>query len=90
MNKKSYILMATAFICGCLFMSVLPTTAKSKFGFTQNDSFSIWSVRFTDKVCDWVDDETGVHYLAIFDDKSLNAMCPRYDSDGKIMIDKKK
>ena len=87
-NRKNLGLIVIAFVCGCLFMSAIPASAKSKFGFTETDKFNIWSIRMTDRVSDWVDDETGVHYLAIFDDESLNALCPRYNSDGEIMVDK--
>ena len=87
-TRKTLILITTAFICGCLFMIALPASAKSKFGFTETGSYNKFSMRWTDQVCDWIDDETCVHYWAVFDDESLNALCPRYNADGEIMVEK--
>ena len=33
----------------------------------------------SNKLVDYVDEQTGVHYLLVFDDNSLNSLCPRYN-----------
>jgi sensor histidine kinase regulating citrate/malate metabolism len=47
-----------------------------------------WKMRISDEVEEWVDKETGVHYLVIFDDSTIRCMSPRYDSNGKVMVKK--
>ena len=74
----------------CTAFTSITSYAKTKFGFTENASWDKFSVRWTDRITDYVDDETGVHYLVVFDSSSMNAICPRYDKDGKIMVDKEK
>lgn len=64
--------------------------AKTAFGFTENDHWTTFSLRMSDRITDYVDDQTGVHYLVVFDDSSMNAICPRYTKDGEIMIDEQK
>lgn len=73
----------------CTAFTGITSYAKTRFGFTENDHWSIFSIRMSDRITDYVDDETGVHYLVVFDDSSMNAICPRYTEDGKIMVDKR-
>lgn len=73
----------------CTTFTGITSYAKTRFGFTENDHWNLFSLRFTDRITDFVDDETGVHYLVVFDDESMNAICPRYDKGGNIMVDKK-
>lgn len=87
--NKIYVCFLISFLMGILFIGV-PVYAASKFHMKEIDSFSIFSIRITDKIAVWVDEETGVEYLAVFDDKSLNALTPRYNSDGTLMIYKGK
>lgn len=49
-------------------------------------TFHDWKMRISDKVEEWVDKDTGVHYLVIFDDSTVRAITPRYDSNGKVMV----
>ena len=42
----------------------------------------------SDKVCVYVDEETGVNYL-IFTEYRAGGICPRYDIDGHLYITKK-
>ena len=77
-------------IAVCVVTSGITSCAKTAFGFTENNHWNLFSLRFTDRITDFVDDETGVHYLVVFDDESMNAICPRYNKDGSIMVDKEK
>lgn len=73
----------------CTTFTGITSYAKTRFGFTENDHWGKFSIRMSDRITDYVDDETGVHYLVVFDNSSMNAICPRYTKDGKIMVDKK-
>lgn len=75
--------LSVGLLVGC---TTIPTVAET-FGFTEADSWGMFRVGLTDSIKDFVDKETGVHYLAVFDDSSLNAICPRYNSDGSLMVD---
>lgn len=47
---------------------------------------SSFSLRLSDAIEIWRDDETGVEYFIIYDNESMNAMCPRYNTDGTLYI----
>ena len=85
---KNLICIILGTIIGILIVSFY-ADAKGNLDFTENDHWNLFSIRFTDRITDYVDDETGVHYLVVFDHESMNAICPRYDKDGKVMVDKK-
>lgn len=53
------------------------------------EKYNLGSVRFT-KLADYVDEQTGVHYLLVYDENSLNSLCPRYNADGTLMVEEKK
>lgn len=76
-------ILCSVFFIGC----TAAVSAGTNFGFTEKDSYSLFSIRVCDKISDYVDNETGVHYFAIFDDASLNALCPRYNADGTLMVE---
>lgn len=43
-------------------------------------------MRVSDEVEEWIDKDIGVHYLVIFDDSTVRAITPRYDSKGKVVV----
>lgn len=77
-------------ILGTLIIGIPVYAKNTKFHMTEVDSMSTFSIRISDKVSVWVDDETGVEYFAVFDDSSLNALTPRYNADGSLKIHKDK
>lgn len=68
----------------------MPVKAAGNFKLKKVNSQPFFTVRFTDNVSEYIDTETGVHYLVVFDNDSMNAICPRYNKDGNIMIDKER
>lgn len=61
---------------------------KTSLDFDRYDDWSFydWKMRISDEVEEWIDKDTGVHYLVIFDDSTVRAITPRYDSNGKVMV----
>lgn len=92
MRKEQKVLLGLALILIGFLASCGVSYAKTRFTFTKNDAYGFvdWKFRISDEIVDWTDDQTGVHYLVVFDDNTVRAMSVRYDSDGKIMIDKEK
>ena len=70
--------------------SSITSYAKTDFNFTKNDRWSTLMLGTGDRITDYVDDQTGVHYLVVSSDQSMTAICPRYTKDGEIMIDEQK
>lgn len=78
--KKLY----AVFIITLLILSIIIVgVACSK----QNDTRSNLSVNDVDSfaIKDYVDPETGVHYL-LYEDGDAGGICPRYNADGSIMV----
>ena len=80
------------FLLSMILLAALHADAKTKvyldFDRVDEYSFMDWKMRISDEVEEWVDKETGVHYLVIFDDSTIRCMSPRYDSNGKVMVKK--
>lgn len=62
----------------------------NSFYFRENDSQGMWRIGMPNKLADYVDEQTGVHYLLVYDEDSLNSLCPRYNADGTLMVEEKK
>lgn len=78
--KKLY---AVVIITVLLLSTVIIGVACSK----KNDTRSNLSVNDADSfsIKDYVDPETGVHYL-LYEDGDAGGICPRYNADGSIMV----
>lgn len=90
-KKYKPILLMLLFVISLFLMSGI-INAKGKlleFDEVNDYSFYDWKMRISDEVQEWVDKDTGVHYLIIFDDNTVRCMSPRYDKNGKVMVDKK-
>ena len=94
MNEKvkSIISFVAGFVLSMFVLATINAQAKTKyyldFDMIDEYSFMDWKMRISDEVEEWVDKETGVHYLVIFDDSTVRGITPRYDSDGKVMVRK--
>lgn len=90
MNKRILLLpLVAGFICGSLFTLSLDVDAKNGLKFKYKNSYSFVANRFShyDEISDWEDEETGVHYLVVFnEDNNIVSVTPRYNEKGKIMI----
>lgn len=87
---KGFLLFLSGAIIAIVVMFPFTACAKgSGLDFTRDDSWSFYDfkMRISDEVEEWVDKETGVHYLVLFDDSTVRCMSPRYDEKGKIMVD---
>lgn len=75
-------------IIGLCLCEVLAEAKGKSLDFDRYDSWSFydWKMRISDEAEEWVDKDTGVHYLVIFDDSTVRAITPRYDSNGKVMV----
>ena len=63
------------------------TVIANTFNFTETDSTSMyWRIGFANCISNYVDDETGVNYLILYDEDSMVGICPRYNTDGTLMI----
>lgn len=77
-----------AAIVSCYANDVSAADPDGLFNFTSTNSDSLFGeMHMDDCIVEFVDDQTGVHYIAIYEESEYRAITPRYDSDGNIMID---
>lgn len=82
------LLLLVGTIIGLCLCKVLVEAKGKSLDFDRYDDWSFydWKMRISDEVEEWIDKDTGVHYLVIFDDSTVRAITPRYDSNGRVMV----
>lgn len=87
-QRKIALICLIGFIFGAVIGCGTLTYAET-FHFSKVDSQTVWGIVLKDTLYDFVDDETGVHYLMFQGSEEVTAICPRYNSDGSLMVDVK-
>lgn len=74
------VIVLLTFICSCFLLTGCSAEAS-----TSNDNFTTLYSSPTKNVYDYMDPDTGVHYL-IYDGYNAGGMTIRYNADGTIMV----
>lgn len=85
--KKKIVAIMLLMVVGCTTVGC-GVKSESETGRTKIYNFTLLDGDTMRQIYDWVDPDTGVHYL-IVDDYRGDGLCPRYNADGTLMIDDK-